>query len=111
VELFGEADSKVACEAVKIFPGSRLDDLAGADFNVVINQDSMPELPSSEIKRYLKWIAAHTSGLFFSFNQETRNGGQLSVPEFTRSMRNLRRLSRHASWDRRGYVEEVYKID
>jgi hypothetical protein len=108
VRLFGECDGRSPSGTVSISPATRLDDLAAGDFNVIINQDSMPELPPFEIQRYLEWIAAHTSGLFFSFNQETKHNGQLSVPDFTRSMPNLKRLSRHASWDRRGYVEEVY---
>ena len=80
--------------------------------NIMVNQDSMPEMPASEVTRYLDWGARHLDGVFLSFNQEAFsifNGSpQLLVPEYVASFPSYRRISRHTAWDRRGYVEEVY---
>ena len=89
-------------------------DLDTIDFQpaVVINQDSMPEMPRSEVVRYLSWIDENLRGLFFSFNQETLSQGgseaQINVPALVKEMPRLKRTSRELSWDRRGYVEEIY---
>ncbi len=81
--------------------------------NVLINQDSMPEMPESEVVRYLDWASKNLDGLFINFNQETlsASGGhlQILVPEVVGRFPQFRRISREASWDRRGYVEEVYE--
>lgn len=88
--------------------------LAEIDFrpNIVINQDSMPEMPESEVERYLAWAAERLDGLFLSFNQETFSPAaglhQVFVPALAARFPRLRRISRDTSWDRRGYVEEVY---
>jgi putative sugar O-methyltransferase len=81
--------------------------------NVVLNQDSMPEMPVAEVRRYLEWISRNLDGVFLSFNQETYSKGgadlQVCVPEVVAVFPNLRRISRETSWDRRGYVEETYE--
>lgn len=81
--------------------------------NILINQDSMPEMPETEVLRYLKWASNNLDGLFISFNQETysMNGEHLQVlvPEAVKRFPRFRRISREASWDRRGYVEEIYE--
>jgi hypothetical protein len=83
--------------------------------DIVINQDSMPEMPESEVLRYLQWIEGSGADLFVSFNQETYSphAGVLQnwVPELARAYPRLRRATRETSWDRRGYVEEAYVID
>jgi putative sugar O-methyltransferase len=82
--------------------------------NVLVNQDSMPEMPESEVMRYLDWTTRNVEDLFLSFNQETYSPHcdalQISVPEIAKRFPQLHRLSRNTSWDRRGYVEEVYAI-
>jgi putative sugar O-methyltransferase len=82
--------------------------------NVFINQDSMPEMPESEVRRYLNWAADKVEGLFLSFNQETYSPHgdtlQVCVSEITSHFPQLKRLTRDTSWDRRGYVEEVYSL-
>lgn len=91
------------------------DRLNEVDFkpNILINQDSMPEMPESEVMRYLEWASYNLNGLFISFNQETysMNGKnlQVCVPAVVKRFPRFRRISREPSWDRRGYVEEVYE--
>lgn len=89
-------------------------DLRSIDFrpSVILNQDSFPEMPVSEVERYISWAGETLDGIFVSLNQETYSscGGvlQVSVPEVFKRHGSFRRVSRVTSWDRRGYVEEVY---
>jgi hypothetical protein len=83
--------------------------------NVLINQDSMPEMPQAEVERYLTWGSDNVDGLFLSFNQESyspwRGVPQVHVPSVVGRYPRFRRIARNASWVRRGYVEEIYKRD
>lgn len=108
--LFGEEKST---------PGSRIEliphwTLSDVDWrpNVLINQDSMPEMPEAEVARYLSWGSEKVDGLFLSFNQEAfspwRGIPQVHVPSIISRYPRFRRLSRSPSWVRRGYVEEIY---
>ncbi len=88
-------------------------DLIGFRPNVMINQDSFPEMPYKEVERYVEWASANLRGIFISLNQETYSMSgdslQVRVPEVFGQTKNFRRLSRVTSWDRRGYVEEIYE--
>jgi putative sugar O-methyltransferase len=81
--------------------------------HVMINQDSFPEMPYKEVERYVHWASENLSGIFISLNQETYSMSgdslQVWVPEVFSHAKSFRRVSRLTSWDRRGYVEEVYE--
>lgn len=98
---------------INIVPHFALDEIKSGS-NLLINQDSMPEMPLTEVRRYLNWGNQNVNGLFLSFNQEAYspvNGvPQVLVPDIVANFSNYRRLSRHTSWDRRGYVEEIYRV-
>jgi putative sugar O-methyltransferase len=108
--LQGEARAGMA-SPLQLIP---FDALSMIDFkpNVLINQDSMPEMPLKEVERYIGWASENVRGLFISFNQETYSSGgddvQVYVPEVVSRYQQFRRISRETSWDRRGYVEEIY---
>lgn len=108
--LRGEHRSDYA-GAIELIPHFLLDQIEFRP-TVLINQDSMPEMPKSEVERYLSWANENLDGLFLSFNQETYSPAhgsmQVHVAEVARSFPRLRLVSRDTSWDRRGYVEEVY---
>ncbi len=108
IELYG---TRNAGARVALIPHFALNSIP-SPVNIMINQDSMPEMPSSEVTRYLDWGARNLDGVFVSVNQEAYsifNGSpQLFVPEFVASFPSYRRISRNTAWDRRGYVEEVY---
>lgn len=97
--------------AIELLPHFRLDELDLRP-NILINQDSMPEMPQSEVERYLAWGSENLSGLFISFNQEAYSPWagvpQVHVPTVVKGFPRYRRLARETSWDRRGYVEEIY---
>jgi hypothetical protein len=77
------------------------------DFDLLINEDSMPEIPESVVKDYLSWAKSGLTGIFFSYNQEAHEI-QTLVAKAVAETGGYARLSRHLSWLRRGYVEEVY---
>jgi hypothetical protein len=111
--LFGEEKRK-GKSRIELIPHWMLSDLDLRP-NVLINQDSMPEMPQAEVERYLSWGSDNVDGLFFSFNQEAyspwRGVPQVHVPTVVGRYPRFRRIARNASWVRRGYVEEIYKRD
>jgi len=111
--LFGEEKRKGE-PRIELIPHWTLSDLDLRP-NVLINQDSMPEMPQAEVERYLTWGSDNLDGLFFSFNQEAyspwRGIPQVHVPSVVGRYPRFRRIARNVSWVRRGYVEETYKRD
>jgi hypothetical protein len=111
--LFGEEKRKGE-PGIELIPHWTLSDLDLRP-NVLINQDSMPEMSQAEVERYLTWGSDNVNGLFFSFNQEAyspwRGVPQVHVPSVVGRYPRFRRIARNASWMRRGYVEEIYKRD
>nr|USU32426.1 hypothetical protein NG677_01500 [Methylobacterium sp. OTU13CASTA1] len=97
-------------------PGIALVDAYGAgqerfaDWDVVINVDSLPEMAPIDAGRYLDRI--RPGGLFLSINQESavQNGDhrQNVVAELARA-RGFRCHARMPAWLRTGWVEEVFQ--
>lgn len=110
--LPGEAIEGIA-SPIELVPHFRLDDI-GFKPDVLINQDSMPEMPAAEVDRYLSWGNENVRSLFISFNQETLSPwagtDQVFVPDIIKRYPRYRRIARELSWDRRGYVEETYDL-
>jgi hypothetical protein len=106
VSLFCEAPSKVS-----VVPNHALD-IVGTPCDVVVNKDSMPEMPEQAVLAYLNWTKAAGAQLFFSYNQEAEASfageRQNLVPAAVAAVGGFTRLRRDASWVRRGYVEEIY---
>jgi hypothetical protein len=111
--LFAEEKPK-GQSRIELIPHWTLSDLDLRP-NVLINQDSMPEMPQAEVERYLTWGSNNVDGLFFSFNQEAyspwRGVPQVHVASIVDRYPQFKRIARNASWVRRGYVEEIYKRD
>jgi hypothetical protein len=82
--------------------------------SLIINQDSLPEMPESVAGEYLRWIAGRSGACFFSFQQESANVfkgvPQNVVHELASAEPSLRLLSRDLSWTRDGYTEELYAV-
>lgn len=124
--LRGEAKNSVK-PSIQLVAHFELEEI-GFRPNVFMNQDSMPEMPESEVVRYLEWASKNLDGVFLSFNQETLSPNNLTgeyeavnkqdmaghgayqiwVPEVIRRFPRFQLVSRDTSWDRRGYVEEIY---
>jgi hypothetical protein len=98
---------------VHILPNSRLADIP-APAQVLVNKDSMPEMPYAAMLEYLEWARSSCTGFFYSYNHEVVRGFRGStpgqVPEAVSRVGGFTQVSRDNSWLRRGYAEEIYAI-
>ena len=112
VRLFGENNTEQTLFSV--FPPQAVESLKDIDFDVLFNQNSLPEIPEDSILEYLNFARKHLSGIFFSYNHEAYApvGGipQVLVREILSRKGGFKRLSRTKSWLRSAYVEEIYKV-
>jgi hypothetical protein len=104
VSLYGEPDN-----AVKIRPCHLLPE---ETFDLILNQDSFPEIGKETVISYLHWIRNHCRE-FLSINHESKPpflGGQhINVFELTREVGNFERIERMPYWLRKGYALERYR--
>lgn len=105
VSLYGEPAARVA-----VLPTHALHSIGSVD--VLINENSMPEMPESVVDEYLTWAKQHVSDLFFSYNQEAYSPANgvppVLVPAAVARAGGFDLLTRSHSWLRRGYVEAVF---
>jgi hypothetical protein len=101
VSFFGEPNSRI-----QVLPTTAID---GCSADVLVNENSMPEMPEEIVDGYLRWAKDHVHGVFYSYQQEAWTK-QVWVREAVRKVGGFRVLSRNPSWVRRGYVEEVYSV-
>jgi hypothetical protein len=95
-----------------VWPTHALNSIEDKSIDVLINQNSMPEIPEHVVENYLGWAKNKVAGIFYSYNQEAfspvEDVPQVLVPEAVARTGGFKRLTRNYSWMRRGYVEEVY---
>lgn len=112
VSLYGEPAREGAM--MFILPTVAVNSIADQDFDVLINENSMPEMSEEIVENYIRFAKDHVTGIFFSYNHEAYSvvygRPQVLVPEVVARVGGFQRLSRNASWVRSGYVEETYKI-
>ena len=113
IVLYGE-EAKAGAE-VTIWPNHALDELPSAEFDLVLNQDSMPEMSSATVRDYLEWIRRSCRGAFLSINHESKpvyaHGlTHVSVPEAVDAAGGLTLRDRYPYWLRKGYVVELYVV-
>jgi hypothetical protein len=106
VSFFGEPHARVA-----ILPNHALAQVE-TPFDVLLNKDSMPEMPYDTMVEYLSWARSNCDGFFYSNNHEAMapflEYPQSNVPDAVKDVGGFRRLAREQSWVRPGYVEEIY---
>jgi hypothetical protein len=112
VSLYGEPAGEGA--VIFVLPTVAIDSMAHQDFDVLINQNSMPEMSEQIVENYIRFAKSHVTGIFFSYNHEAYSivygRPQVLVPEVVARVKGFQRLSRNTSWVRSGYVEETYKV-
>jgi len=114
IVLYGEqrpADGR----AIRVLPGWALSDAPPKAFDLVLNQDSFPEIDSSAVQAYLREIRRTTRGYFLSINHEAEtpmgeSSKHLVVSEAIEEVGGFERQYRFPCWVRAGYVEELYKV-
>jgi hypothetical protein len=107
-----------ASTRVRVLPYWDFDCCAPGEFDIAVNQDSMPEITEAAVENYLRGILRTTRDRFVSINQETmgmwacgeKSGRQIVVPWVIERVGGFRRVLRMPYWLRRGYVEEHYEI-
>ncbi|MDP2709979.1 MAG: putative sugar O-methyltransferase [Solirubrobacteraceae bacterium] len=115
VSLYGEAPAGAAAGRLQILPDHATAELRTPLFDVVLNQDSFPEMNAATVEDYLGWIKVCCRGSLMSINHESkppygRDMVHVSVPEAIAVAGGFERVQRFSYWLRRGYVAELYRI-
>lgn len=81
-----------------------------APFDIAFNMDSMPEIPTPELDRYLALIESllKNGGYFLSINHEFGESGVPVVRRKVTEKSHLKTVSRNPFPVREGYVEELW---
>ena len=84
-------------------------------FDIIINQNSFAEMSINIVDKYAKkFLNSDNGSLLISINHEAISKYykemQVSVPDVIKNLREFKKILRSLSWVRKGYVEEVYKI-
>lgn len=97
--------------AINILSCEWVDQLQGP-FDLLINENSMPEIPHASVENYLRWARENVQGHFYSYNQEavTPENEQVYLPGLIREIQGYTLLQRSLSPMRRGYAEEIYAL-
>jgi len=108
VSLLGE----VMEAPIKIFPSTHKNSIQ-ANFDLVINIDSLTQINIDEVIDYLK-IARARAKYFLSVNQEAHKTHKGRIPqhivsEVTGKVGGFKLLHRNIYWMKQGYVEELYQ--
>jgi len=113
IVLYGEQPAR-SDAAFTVWPSHAVGELEGREYDLVLNQDSMPEMSHDTVEDYLRWIRSVCRGVFVSINHESKPAygagfAQVSVPEIIREIGGFELQERYPYWLRRGYVVEVYR--
>lgn len=109
VQLFGESKSA----PIRIVPNTAYKQTVNTSkFDVVLNQDSFPEMSQEVAIEYLEWIAASRKNLI-SINHENQPRGtegnrQNRVSSLFLEIKEYGLISRQQYWLRRGYALETW---
>jgi putative sugar O-methyltransferase len=84
-------------------------------FDIMINQNSFPEMTADIVRDYLEIFSQNNNGsLLISFNHEAiskyKGKFQVALPEIINDLKIFKKIIRNLSWVREGYAENVYKI-
>lgn len=111
VSLYGERET----DGLRILPARAIADIREPTYDLVLNQDSFPEMSPETVADYLAWIRTCCSGRLVSINHESKPSrgdgvSQVSVPESIEKLGGFSLEQRFPYWLRRGYVLEVYRV-
>jgi hypothetical protein len=110
--LMGDDEDRADRDAIRLFPPRRFHSAKEKRWSLVLNVDSMPEMPLEVAASYLSAFPQKSSRLL-SINQEagavTQNGRQGRVTDMAKAVKDLLPISRYPFWMREGYTEELYE--
>lgn len=111
VHLQGEP---VVQQGVSILPSWKCADIKANAFDVVLNQDSFPEIDKTLLLSYFEIIQKTSKKYFLSINHETESPmadvKHSNVSKILKHNPHFALMSRSKYWIREGYVEELYQI-
>jgi hypothetical protein len=115
VALYGEQPPGRAPGRLQILPAHAIAQLDEPAFDLVLNQDSFPEMSLDTVTDYLRWIARCCEGSLMSINHESKPAygdglAHVSVPEAAAGVGGFDLEYRFPYWLRKGYVVELYRI-
>jgi hypothetical protein len=103
VSLYGEPVKQIRILPCHHLPEER--------FDLVLNQDSFPEIGENTVINYLHWIQKHADA-FLSINHESKppysGGNHINVNELIEKVGGFKQLYRNLYWIRKGYTVEKY---
>ena len=112
--MFGEPMGE---QTLNVLPYWEMSRLPGRSVDIVVNQESLPEIERANAEAYVADIERATRGLFLSINHESaaRVGDQgfehNLVSDLVAKNGGFHRSYRFPTWIRRGHVEELYELD
>jgi hypothetical protein len=114
VELYGESLSDKQ-RRIQIIPNTAIGNLDEKSFDIALNVDSMPEMDQDTIREYFGHIERICRDRFISINRElnlTDNTGHTYgwVYDMAKNHPGFKLQSRSPDWMRKGYVEDIFKI-
>lgn len=112
VSLHGEVPKT---SGVNILPSWKCADIPADTFDVVLNQDSFPEIDRTLLLSYFDVILKTSKAYFLSINHETESPmadvKHSNVSKLLRQHPHFHLLARSKYWVREGYVEELYQVN
>lgn len=115
VRLCGETSIDTKEASIKVLPTWAFAQMPDRSFDLVVNQDSIPEIDRDVSLGYLHQIKSKSKGMFLSINQEAavkigigRAFRHSITQELIDEVGGFRRNYRFHYWLRRGYVEELF---
>jgi len=115
VVLYGESASRRDnSSSIAIVPYFARNQIITKPLDLVLNQDSFPEIHPQTVCDYLEWMKT-TTKWFLSVNHESEPKSvgdtvQNNVSKLIERVGGYHRRSRHLYWLRRGYVAELYEV-
>jgi len=115
VMLYGEDGETGTPEGLRVYPSSAFPDLTDNTFDLVLNQDSMPEMGHEVALNYVTQIKRKSDRWFLSINHEsearfTGGGAHPVIFRLVEESGGYERVYRMPFWLRRGYAEELYRV-
>lgn len=113
VTLYGETAQ--SDPVVRIVPAGALGSTDAGRFDLVLNQDSFPEMAPATVRNYLAWIRTSATRLL-NINHESKPAYgcdmiHVSVPEEIARVGGFAPQDRFPYWLRGGYVTEIYGVE
>jgi hypothetical protein len=115
IRLYGEPEfSEVG--GIEISPTYCIKDFSTHQFDLVLNQDSFPEIHQEIVRQYLGDIKKISRQYFLSINHESCPPGvgdftHVNVQAIVEEVGGYHRLWRMPYWLRRGYNMELYEVN